>query len=70
MIFGERKARPAIMNQEIAKTILSCQDDESFKTVLGGTLCTDDFYEGVCINIMLFNVSFRAKRPNLMTGYT
>ena len=33
------------MDQEIAKAIFSCQDDSSFKTVLGGTLCTDDFYE-------------------------
>ncbi len=28
--------------------MVACQDDHSFKTILGGTLCTDDFYEGVC----------------------
>ncbi len=35
------------MNQDVAQEIKSCQDDHSFKTVLAGTMCTDDFYEGL-----------------------
>ena len=46
VVFGERKCRPTIMDQGVAEAIFSCQDDSSFKTLLGGTLCTDDFYEG------------------------
>ena len=51
MIFGERKSRPTKMDQGVAEAILSCQDDTSFKTVLGGTMCTDDFYEGIIIHV-------------------
>ena len=47
VILGERKTRPAVMDQELAQAILAAQTDKSFETRLGGTMCTDDFYEGV-----------------------
>ena len=46
VILGKVVSREATLDQDIAQTILSCQTDHSFKTVLGGTMCTDDFYEG------------------------
>ena len=42
-------ARPVVMDQELAQSLLSAQTDHSFSTVLGATMCTDDFYEGQCI---------------------
>ena len=50
VILGEVVSRDSTLDQDIAKAILSCQNDNSFKTVLGGTMCTDDFYEGTCIS--------------------
>ena len=46
VVMGKRVRRPSLMNQEVAKEIQSCQSDHSFLTVLAGTMCTDDFYEG------------------------
>ena len=34
------------MHGPLAQEILEAQSDTSFKTVLGTTMCTDDFYEG------------------------
>ena len=37
------------MDQALAEEMLSHRhEDDGFPTVLGGTLCTDDFYEGEC----------------------
>ena len=49
VILGKVVSRESTLDQDIAKAILSCQNDNSFKTVLGGTMCTDDFYEGTCM---------------------
>ena len=38
--------RPALMHEPLAQEILEAQSDTSFKTILGTTMCTDDFYEG------------------------
>ena len=46
VVMGKPVRRPTTINLEVAKEILSCQDDDSFQTVLAGTMCTDDFYEG------------------------
>jgi hypothetical protein len=46
VILGEVVSRPTVMDQELAKEIVSCQKDASFKTIMSGTMCTDDFYEG------------------------
>ena len=35
------------MDQELAKELNACAEEtDEFKTVLGTTLCADDFYEG------------------------
>ncbi|CAI8040744.1 Uridine phosphorylase 2 [Geodia barretti] len=46
VVLGERKVRPAVIDQELARAIQSSQSDARFQTVLGGTMCTDDFFEG------------------------
>lgn len=46
VILGEVVSRPTVMDQDLVRSVLSCQDDHSFQTILGGTMCTDDFYEG------------------------
>ena len=46
VILGEKVVRPCVFDQDLVQSILSCQNDTSFQTVLGGTMCTDDFYEG------------------------
>lgn len=45
---GKWVSRSTEMDQELAQEVAGCQEDQSFPTVLGGTMCTDDFYEGVC----------------------
>lgn len=47
MILGKPVARPAELDLEVAKEIYECGKDCDFPTMLGGTLCTDDFYEGL-----------------------
>lgn len=47
MILGKPVARPAELDLEVAKEIYECSRDCDFPTMLGGTLCTDDFYEGL-----------------------
>ena len=49
VILGESVLRSTEMDQELAAEIASCQDNHSFSTVLGGTMCTDDFYEGLLV---------------------
>jgi len=46
VILGKSVARPAELDQVIAKEIFQCGVDNGFKPLLGGTMCTDDFYEG------------------------
>ena len=38
--------RPALIHGPLAQEILEAQSDTSFRTVLGTTMCTDDFYDG------------------------
>ncbi len=38
--------RSTKMDQELAREIAASQNDTSFSTVLSGTMCIDDFYEG------------------------
>jgi len=49
-----------VFDQHLVESILSCQNDTSFQTVLGGTMCTDDFYEGgvecVCVCVCVLQV--------------
>ena len=46
VVLGERKTRPSVMDQELVQSVLASQADTSFKTIAGGTMCTDDFFEG------------------------
>ena len=47
IILGKRVQRPAVMSKPLADEILKAQTDTTFKTTLGTTMCTDDFYEGI-----------------------
>ena len=44
-------SRDAVLDQALAQELVSCQNDDSFQTVLSGTMCTDDFYEGAAVNV-------------------
>ena len=46
VVLGKVVTRPAVLDEQLAKDIISYQDDKTFLTTLGGTLSTDDFYEG------------------------
>lgn len=46
MILGKPVARPAELDLKVAEEIYECGKDCDFQPMLGGTLCTDDFYEG------------------------
>ena len=46
MVLGKSVNRPARLDQGLADELLKIQNDASFETVLGTTMCTDDFYEG------------------------
>lgn len=54
-------ARPAELDPIIAEEIRECGKDCDFQTMLGGTLCTDDFYEGLiacaCTHTLFFYVT-------------
>ena len=52
VILGRTVSRPSTLDEGLAQSILSCQDDSAFKTLIGGTMCTDDFYEGGCLGCM------------------
>ena len=51
VILGKAVSRDALLDQALAQELVSCQDDDSFQTVLSGTMCTDDFYEGAAVNV-------------------
>ncbi|XP_077993959.1 uridine phosphorylase 1-like [Glandiceps talaboti] len=46
-VLGQVRTWPTKLSQTLAEEIQSCSNPEdSFETVIGKTLCTDDFYEG------------------------
>ena len=46
-MLGRRDFRDAVMDQSLVEELYSHRREiDGFRTVLGGTLCTDDFYEG------------------------
>ena len=49
VVLGQKVTRPCVFDQQLLQSILDCQNNNSFLTRLGGTMCTDDFYEGVCV---------------------
>ena len=48
VVLGKRSTRPAVLDSELAKELLACQESNGVNTILGTTMCTDDFYEGEC----------------------
>jgi len=46
VILGKPVVRPAEIDQPTAKEIFQCGVENGFNPLLGGTMCTDDFYEG------------------------
>ena len=47
IVLGKCVAREAPVDQELAQELYACaKEADPFKTVLGTTLCADDFYEG------------------------
>ncbi|XP_060065715.1 uridine phosphorylase 1-like [Ylistrum balloti] len=45
-ILGKKVERPAIVNEELLRELKACaSEDDDFRTVIGTTLCTEDFYE-------------------------
>lgn len=46
VVLGQEISRPTILNTQLAEALLMCQNDVNVETILGSTLCADDFYEG------------------------
>ena len=47
VVAGKKVRRPAIFDQELAQELLSMsREEDSFKTLAGKTMCSNDFYEG------------------------
>ncbi|XP_041346748.1 LOW QUALITY PROTEIN: uridine and thymidine phosphorylase-like, partial [Gigantopelta aegis] len=44
--FAELIAKEIGVPGELAETLVKLQDDKTFNTIFGTTMCTDDFYEG------------------------
>lgn len=53
VILGSRVSRPTTMDVQLAGEILEAQRETKFLTRLGTTMCTDDFFEGKPIPIMV-----------------
>ena len=67
VVLGQKVARPCVFDQQLLQSILDCQNDDSFLTRLGGTMCTDDFYEGVCVCVLY--PSFQSCRHSYLYIY-
>ncbi len=48
VVLGKRSTRAAVLDFELAKELLACKESNGVNTILGTTMCTDDFYEGEC----------------------
>ena len=57
MILGKPVVRPAELDLQLAEEIYVCGEDCDFQPVLGGTFCTDDFYEGLMTFILYMSSS-------------
>ncbi|KAI6645926.1 Uridine phosphorylase 2 isoform X1 [Oopsacas minuta] len=45
-ILGQKVIRPTKLDNELAKQLQACHTDTKYDAILGGTMSTDDFYEG------------------------
>lgn len=51
-VLGKLVQRPAILDKRIVREIKLLADPEDpYQTVVGKTMCTDDFYEGNSISL-------------------
>ncbi|XP_063679193.1 uridine phosphorylase 1-like [Bolinopsis microptera] len=46
VVLGQEISRPTILDQVLAQALLMCQNDPNIPSMLGSTLCAEDFYEG------------------------
>ena len=48
---GQVKEHPSRLSAELAQDLidLSSQEKDGYKTMIGKTMCTNDFYEGILI---------------------
>ena len=48
-ILGQIEERPSVLDKDLAKELIDCADEkqDGFQTILGKTMCTTDFYEGI-----------------------
>lgn len=53
-VLGKLVQRPAKLDKKLAQELKSLADSEDpYDTVIGKTMCADDFYEGILSNIQL-----------------
>ena len=45
-MLGSRLSRPAELDPKLARELATLGEEMPFPTVLGKTVCTDDFFEG------------------------
>lgn len=53
---GKAIERPVVADLDLARKIQACAEKKDhFTTIMGKTLCADDFYEGkgVCFNLII-----------------
>ena len=46
VVLGKTVCSPTVLDKDLAEDLLRTQKDFTYDTVLGRTMCTDDFYEG------------------------
>ena len=46
-MLGRRVIRPTKLDKELARQIQASNTDTEYVAILGGTMSTDDFYEGL-----------------------
>ena len=52
-ILGQLVRRPCSVDERLSAELLSCaRPEDGFSTIAAKTMCTADFYEGVCVYIL------------------
>ena len=54
VVLGQEISRPTILDQVLAQALLMCQNDPNIQSMLGSTLCAEDFYEGGMQMVIVF----------------
>lgn len=56
VILGKTVVRDTHLDQSLAQELLQCSKDlNQFETVIGNTMCTLDFYEGMSFHVQTSN---------------